>query len=175
LYGKEAGADYVIGTRENIQNKAPIIGDYGVNKSGSGDMYSKGANMLHTIRNIINNDELWRSILRGLNKEFYHSTVTTKEIEYYISDRANINLSKVFDQYLRNSALPVFEYSLDGSKLTYRWANAVAGFDMPVYVEINDAPIKLMPTQKKDVIVLTRDIQSFSVDRNFYVNSKEVK
>lgn len=175
LYGKEAGADYVIGTRDNIRNESPIIGDYGVNKSGSGDMYSKGANMLHTIRSIINNDDLWRSILRGLNKEFYHSTVTTKEIEYYISDISNINLSKVFDQYLRNSALPVFEYSLDGDKLTYRWANVVTGFDMPVYVEINGAPIKLEPTQKKDVIELTRDIKSFSVDRNFYVNTKEVK
>jgi aminopeptidase N len=174
FYGKEAGADYVIGTRKNIGNKAPIIGDYGVNSSGSGDMYSKGANMLHTIRSIINDDELWRSILRGLNEEFYHSTVTTKEIEYYISDHARINLSKVFDQYLRNSALPNFEYSIDGDKLTYRWTKVVAGFDMPVYIDINNAPIRLEPTTQKQSIELINVIKSMEVNRNFYVTNEKI-
>ena len=175
LYGKEAGADYVIGTRKNIRNEAPIIGDYDVNKSGSGDMYSKGANMLHTIRTIINDDELWRSILRGLNKEFYHSTVSTKQIEYYISDKSHINFSKVFDQYLRNSDLPSFQYSIEGERLSYRWTKVVPGFDMPVYVKIDGAPIKLAPTTSKKVIALTNEIKSLEVNRNFYVTNERIK
>ena len=100
-FGKEAAADYVIGTRRNIQNDKPIIGTYGVNQRGSGDMYYKGANLLHTLRQLVEDDELWRSVLRGLNKEFYHKTVTTKQIEEYISQRTNKDLTAFFEQYLR--------------------------------------------------------------------------
>ena len=71
-YGKEASADYVIGTRNLIQNDKPLIGNYNVNNEGSSDMYYKGSNMLHTLRQLIEDDEKWRQILRGLNSEFYH-------------------------------------------------------------------------------------------------------
>ncbi len=86
-YGSEASADYVIGTRKAIMNDRPVIGDYNVNHSGSSDMYYKGANMLHTIRTLLGDDEKWRSILRGLNKDFYHQTVTTKQIEDYLIEK----------------------------------------------------------------------------------------
>ncbi|HJN53706.1 MAG TPA: M1 family metallopeptidase, partial [Flavobacteriaceae bacterium] len=85
-FGKEASADYVIGSRRGIGNRKPIIGPYNVNKGGSGDMYSKGANLLHTLRQIAKDDQIWRQILRGLNKEFYHQTVTSKQVENYISE-----------------------------------------------------------------------------------------
>ena len=133
-YGKEAATDYVVGTRMNIQNDVPIIAPYNVNQSGSGDMYYKGGNMLHTIRHAIDNDVLFRDILRGLNKDFYHQTVTTKQIEDYISQKSKINFSKVFDQYLRNTQIPQFEYYYEGQKLFYRYAGAVAGFDLPINV-----------------------------------------
>lgn len=92
-YGKEAGSAYVRGTRAGIKNDKPIIGKYNVNDMGSGDMYPKGGNMLHTLRQIVNDDEKWRSILRGLNSEFYHQTVTTQQIENYLSDRTGLNLA----------------------------------------------------------------------------------
>ena len=109
-FGVEAGNDYVIGTRKLIRNDMPIIGQYGVNKEGSGDMYYKGGNLLHTIRNIINDDEKFRQILRGLNKTFYHKTVTTKQVEDYISKESGKDFSKIFDQYLRTTKIPVLEY-----------------------------------------------------------------
>ncbi len=71
-FGKEAGNDYCVGARKNIKNDVPIIGPYGVNKEGSGDMYFKGASLVHTIRQIINDDEKFRVLLRSLNKDFYH-------------------------------------------------------------------------------------------------------
>ena len=169
---QEAGADYVIGTRNGISNKTPIIGAYDVNKSGSGDMYSKGANMLHTIRMIIDNDEKWRAILRGLNKEFYHSTVTTGEIENYISDQADIDLSKIFDQYLRNANLPEFDYSIDGTKLTYKWKGTVAGFDMPMIVQVNDKAVRLTPTTATQTYTSPDQIVKLTLDQNFYINGK---
>ncbi|MGL6267632.1 MAG: M1 family metallopeptidase, partial [Chitinophagaceae bacterium] len=40
--GLAAGNAYVRGTRELIENERPIVGKYGVNDEGSGDMYYKG-------------------------------------------------------------------------------------------------------------------------------------
>src|SRR5690606_8757454 len=91
FYGKQAGAEYVTGTKRNIRNDKPIIGHYNVNNKGSGDMYMKGANILHTLRQLLEDDEKWREILRGLNKDFYHQTVTTKQIEDYISEKSGID------------------------------------------------------------------------------------
>ncbi len=173
LYGKEAASDYVIGTRKRIRNDKHIIGPYKVNVSGSGDMYYKGANMLHTIRQIIDNDELWRSILRGLNETFYHQTVHTSQIENYISDKSGIDFSKVFDQYLRDIRIPRLEYTIDNSKLSFRWTRVVSGFDMPVVTEINGKKVKLKPTTELQTQDLGEAIRTFSVDRNFYVESRE--
>ena len=173
-FGKDAGAAYVRGCRENIENRRPIIGTYGVNSEGSTDMYYKGGNMLHTIRQIVNNDDLWLSILRGINRDFYHQTVDTKQIEDYVSQKSGKNLQKVFDQYLRATSIPTLEYSIQKQKITYRWMDCVAGFDMPVKVRI--APGKevfIYPTTEAQTITLPGLKKgSFEVDKDFYVLSK---
>lgn len=175
LYGKKASADYVIGTRQRIQNDSPIIGPYGVNKSGSGDMYYKGANMLHTIRQIINDDELWRKILRGLNETFYHKTVHTSEIENYISDQSGIDFSKVFDQYLRDKRIPKLQYTVNNKEVGFQWINAVDGFDMPVTVDINGKKVRLSPTTEHQTLKLDRKVETFSIDRNYYIEDELIK
>ncbi|MEP6474666.1 MAG: M1 family metallopeptidase, partial [Gemmatimonadota bacterium] len=130
--GPRAGSEYVIGTRPLIQNKVPVVGRYGVQNDGSGDMYYKGGNMLHTIRQVINDDRKWRRILRGLNLTFWHQTVTGQQVQDYISRESGIDLSKVFTQYLTTVMIPVFEYKVDADVLSYRWGNVVPGFAMPV-------------------------------------------
>ena len=100
-FGKEASADYVIGTRRNIRNGSPIIGEYNVNHEGSGDMYYKGANMLHTLRQLLEDDEKWRQILRGLNKTFYHKTVTTQEIERLYKSTNRYRFICIFQSILK--------------------------------------------------------------------------
>src|SRR5678815_2362182 len=132
--GKKAGAEYTIGQRKLIRNDEPIIGAYGVNHEGSGDMYDKGANMLLTIRQLVDDDARWRGILRGLGKAFWHQTVTTRQIEDYMSTQSGLDLSRIFDEYLRTTKVPTLEYKLQGSRLSYRWANVVPGFAMPVRV-----------------------------------------
>lgn len=173
-FGKKASSDYVVGTRENIQNDKPIIGPYNVNKQGSGDMYYKGANMLHTLRQLMEDDEKWRTILRGLNKEFYHKTVTTKQIEDYISKNSGIDLTQFFDQYLRNNKIPTLEYSVKGKQLQYRYVHIVDGFDMPLKVNVNGAVNWLYPTAEWKSETLKKTVQSFGVDENFYVDSKKI-
>jgi aminopeptidase N len=147
---------------------------YGVNKEGSGDMYYKGGNMLHTIRQVINNDTLFRQILQGLNKTFYHQTVTTKQVEDYISQQSKINFSKVFDQYLRTTQIPTLEYKLNGYKLQYRYTNCIKDFRLPL--KINFKGVRwIKPTEKWQTLsIYPEGSNDFFVDANFYINTKKV-
>ena len=168
-YGKEAGAAYVRGTRKSIQNDKPIIGQYDVNNEGSGDMYYKGGNMLHTIRQIINDDEKWRQILRGLNSTFYHQTVTTQQIEEYISQQAGIDLSTVFNQYLRDTRVPTLEYYIKDKLLVYRWINCVDGFTMPIQIALDGKISNIQPKKQWQVLTLDTANPNLTIDVNYYV------
>jgi aminopeptidase N len=170
-WGKQAGSDYVIGSRKNIQNDSPIIGIYGANREGSGDMYYKGGNMLHTIRQIVNDDEKWRSILTGLNKDFWHQTVTTQQVENYISQKAGIDLSTVFEQYLRTIKIPLLQYKFDGNKISFKYDRIVPGFAMPLRVIVNGKPIAIKPTGALQTIDTNEPVKTFEIDRNYYVDS----
>ncbi|MDR7128658.1 aminopeptidase N [Algoriphagus sp. 4150] len=174
FYGKEASKEYVLGTRMAINNDSPIIGIYNVNSEGSGDMYYKGANMLHTLRQIINDDEKWRSILRGLNSEFYHKTVSTRQIENYIIQKAGINLKPVFDQYLRDIRIPIFSYNLKDGELYYRWENVVDGFEMPVKIYVDGKEMGLIPTQNWQSVDVPQKNAKISVDENYYVGTMNI-
>jgi aminopeptidase N len=175
LSGKQAGADYIVGNRRGIRNDRPIIPAYGVNDQGSGDMYPKGGEMLHTIRQIVGNDEKWRGILRGMNQTFWHQTVTGKQIEDFLSARVGVDLSKVFDQYLRTTMVPEFEYKIEGSTLSYRWANVVPGFNMQVGATVSsDGMALLHPTDAWQTVQISVPSAEFKVDRDYYVNLKNV-
>ncbi|MFK7748810.1 MAG: M1 family metallopeptidase [Kordia sp.] len=175
FYGKKASAEYVIGTRRSIANDRPIIGQYDVNHEGSGDMYYKGANMLHTIRQLIADDAKWRSILRGLNKDFYHQTVNTQQIENYISEKSGIDFSAVFDQYLRTTDIPELRYKKDGNTFAFRWKNSAATFDMPVRVAINGEFEWIAPTTNWQTKKMKNIVSTVELDPNFYVTLKEGK
>ena len=168
-FTKKEAEDYVIGCRDLVTNKTPIIGVYNVNKSGSSDMYYKGGNMLHTIRNVIDDDEKWRNILRGLNSQFRHQTVTTQQIEDYVSQQAGIDLSCVFDQYLRTTMIPELKYSIDGSELSFHFENVVEDFSVRVRVNIDGTSRWLKPTTKPQTIKLASPPKKVELNRNFYM------
>ncbi len=174
-WGKEAGADYVVGTRRAIRNDQPIIGTYGANREGSGDMYPKGGNMLHTIRQLVDDDEKWRSIIQGLQKDFWHQTVTTQQVEKYISDKAGIDLSKVFDQYLRTTDIPVLKYSIKGNDVTFWYEKAVPGFNMPLEIRVNGQRASIRPNTTPSTNKFNDPVKTFEVDRNFYVLSQKTE
>ncbi|MCX2679256.1 M1 family metallopeptidase [Galbibacter sp. EGI 63066] len=173
-YGKEASAEYVIGTRKSIRNDKPIIGQYDVNHEGSSDMYYKGANMLHTLRQLIEDDEKWRSILRGMNEEFYHQTVTTEQIEDYLCRRTEKDLSAFFDQYLRTVNIPKLQYSIDGNTLKFRYTDIVDGFDMPVQAVINTEDKWIFPSSEWKEIKTETVIDSIKIDEDFFVIPEKV-
>jgi len=169
-FGKKAGEEYIKGISHNIDNIIPIIGDYDVNdKDITGDIYSKGATVLHTLRQVINDDEKWRAILTGLNTEFYHKTVTSAEVENYISQQSGLNLKTFFNQYLRTVQIPTFEYYFEDNKFAYRWTNAVSGFDMPLKVKLDDKEQWIKPTTNW-THEYTKDTKTeLIIDSNFYV------
>lgn len=168
---KKSGDQYAQGIRKNIQNDIPIIGKYGIRNEGSGDMYYKGANMIHTIRQVINDDEKFREILRGLNKDFYHQTVTTKQIEDYISQKSGIDFSSVFNQYLRTTKIPALEYQQNGNQLKFRYANVVDDFKLPIRIN-GDQTIN--PTTEWQTIEL-HSSDSVNFDKNYFVEYHEIQ
>ncbi|MCQ4142180.1 M1 family metallopeptidase [Chryseobacterium sp. EO14] len=167
---KKSADIYAQGIRNGIQNDVPIIGKYGVRNEGSGDMYPKGASMLHTIRQIINNDAKFREILRGINKDFYHQTVTTEQIENYISKKSGIDFSSVFNQYLRTTKIPTLEYSQKGEELKFRYTNVVKNLKLPIIVD----GITINPTEQWQTVKLKKG-NPVQFSENYYIDYKKVQ
>jgi aminopeptidase N len=170
-FGTEACNAYVQGVRKNIVNDRPIIGTYNVHHEGSSDMYYKGANMLHTLRQLIEDDELWRAVLTGLNKEFYHQTVTSKQVEDYMSKKTEKDLSAFFNQYLRTTKIPKLEHSINDEEMQYRYVNVVKGFDMPIRIFVNEKEKWIFPTSEWKTENIGGNID---FDPNFYVEYNAV-
>ena len=172
LFGKKAGAEYVIGTRKEILNDIPIISNYNVNRDGSGDKYYKAANMLHLIRTIVNNDSLWKSTLQNMNELFWHQTVTSNQIENYLITSLRYDFQKVFDQYLRTTKIPNLEYHLTTNQLYFRWTNCVKDFNMPLRINDGENDVWLHPKTKWQVITYNSNV--IIPDSNFYISSNQI-
>ncbi len=172
-YGKDAADEYNFGIRKKIRNRSTMIGTYGVNKESSGDIYNKGSNLLHTIRQMINDENRFRSILRGLNDTFYHKTIDSKDVENYFSVKSAKDLSKIFDQYLRTTNIPVLEYKITEDNFSYHWANCIDGFNMPVRSVSGDW---LYPTTSWQRTSASPALsENFQADKNFYITVKKVQ
>lgn len=173
MFGEEAANDYCLGLRQNIQNDKPIIGPYGVNKEGSGDMYYKGANMLHTIRHIINNDSLFREMLRGLNTTFYHQTVTTKQIEDYMISKSGFDLKPIFNQYLTTVSIPHLKVKINEKQATASlcWTNCSDDFIMPIVIPITSNTMKI--NTKNKIFNLSKEEMKWftkeNLERRYYI------
>ena len=172
FYGKKASSEYVIGLRNKILNDSPMIGTYNVDSRGSSDIYYKGANILHTLRQVIDNDKKWRKILRGLNKEFYHQIVSSKQIEEYISKKSGRNLDAFWDQYLRTTKIPNLEYKTQGKELKYRYVNTVQNFDLPIIALINGTEVWIKPTDQWKTKKISKPIGSVKIKKDFYSKRK---
>lgn len=178
IFGKESADAYNKGTRQGIRNDKPIIPPYNVNAQGSGDMYPKAGNMIHSIRHGINDDTLFRKILRGMNKTFYHQTVTTQQIESYVSKMAGFDYSKVFDQYLRTTQIPTFEFVIasDKSSVRMRYTDCISGFNLPITLTNGTEVLRLLPTDEWKEVKLKANqaalLTTEGIENMFYVKVK---
>ena len=174
-FGEKAASEYVIGTKRSIQNDTPLIGTYNKNNRGSNDMYYKGANILHTLRQLIADDQKWRAILQGLNKDFYHQTVTSHQVETYISEKSGIHLTQFWEQYLRTTMIPNLQYTIKQNKLNYRYTDVIKGFDMPVQVKINGVLNWIQPTSAWKTLEKNGKIKTLDVQQDFLINSSLIE
>ncbi|MEM7160995.1 MAG: M1 family metallopeptidase [Bacteroidota bacterium] len=173
-YGKEAGADYVVGTRRSINNDRPIIGDYDVNSEGSGDMYYKGSNLLHTLRQIVGDDDLWRQTLRKMNEIYRHQTVSSSEIEQFMANEFNLKLNKFFDQYLRTNDIPVLEYFVQNGKIHSRWMNTVRRFSIPIEIQVGNENMTIQPKNFWTIDDLNGAEGEIKINRDYYIYARNI-
>lgn len=173
-YGKEKATTYINGLKANVDNDKPIIGQYGVNNEGSGDMYPKGALMLHTIRNIINNDDKWWAMLLKYSENFRHKIIDTQTVLAFFNKETGLDFSDVFNQYLKTTSIPELELRITNKSLEYKWNASTTPFTMPVDVFVSDKKIRLFPTtswQKLDGKV--KKLEEIKVaDDLFFINVK---
>jgi aminopeptidase N len=147
-YGYEKALQYVNGMKRNIHYDKPIIGPYGVNTEGSGDMYPKGALLLNTVRHIINDDEKWWKMLLKYSETFKHQIIDTETVIGFFNTESGMNLTPVFNQYLHYVGIPSFDMRIHKRKLEYRWRADAEGFEMPVAIEIGGKKIRLNATKE---------------------------
>ncbi len=172
MFGHDTAIQYINKKKNHIGNKKPMVGVYGVNEEGDGDMYSKGALFINTLRSIVNDDEKWWSIIKGMcDTSFKMKNVSYENVAMYFCRKTGKDLLPVFEQYLKFPKIPVFEYKLKKLKkgefeLSYRWAVDAKDFKMPVFVSTIENP--------KQVLKGTNEFQTTTVklkkETDFKVN-----
>lgn len=179
LYGKESALKYLKGIRGGIQNKEPIIGPYGVNEEGSGDMYPKGAQFLHTLRSVINNDELWWSIIYDLQVAFKHKNLNTEDVLNFMNNKSGQNLNKLFDQYLKYPSIPelIWNNRVENGNLIieYNWNTDIKDFEMPIEIIVRGKTERILVKNEKQILIYTKsNIEDVEPDKtNFYYKIKK--
>lgn len=168
FFGKEASSEYVIGLRKRIFNDRTMIGIPHLDFRGSSDIYYKGANVVHTLRQVVDNDEKWRQILRGLNKEFYHQTISSKQLEEYISRKTGRDLEPFWNQYLRTTNIPKLELKKNGKQITYRFSNVLDNFTIPVLIKVNGKEILINPTSQWKEKKIRKTVENLDVKKDYY-------
>ena len=167
-FGKEAGNDYCEGVKKSIENDIPLIGNYNVKSEGSGDIYNKGSQIIHMIRQLVDDDEKFRILLRDISKTFYHKIISTKEFEDFISLKTGKELKAFFNQYLRHTKVPKLEYKIVNNKLKFRYTNCINEFNMPLKIK-TDRVIWIYPNTQWQSIIVDKKNKKISIDRNFFV------
>ncbi len=171
-YGYEKGQQYINGCKRNVDNLKPIISDYGINKDGDGDMYEKGALLLNTLRHIVNNDEKWWSLFLKYSKTFHNKIIENNDVITFFNTETGINLTPVFNQYLKHPKIPVLERQIKKGKLQLRWKVDEPNFSMPIGIKVNGIAERITPTTEwttaKTKVKRMEDVEVMTND--FYIN-----
>jgi len=172
-YNKAFARKYIQTWAQDVENKHPIIGPYHVHKTGSTDMYYKGALMLHTLRNLIADDMRWVSLWRALQQHFKHQIVDSKEFIAYINDFLETDYSWLFDHYLRLAAPPMLVYALGFQHgiptLYYKWEQVYSDFKLPLHVRTASGVLKLYPSLEWQDVVLPDRYVEIDTERAYFL------
>jgi aminopeptidase N len=172
-YGYEKAMQYINGMQDGVRNDKPIIGKYGVNQEGSSDMYRKGALFLNTLRHIINNDATWWKMILNYSNTFRHQIIDTETVIAFFNKESGMNLTPIFNQYLKNSGIPLLEIKSTKNKLEYRWSTDVIDFKMPIDIKLRGKKIRLFPTNSwsKSDFKIKKISEIEILKNNFFINT----
>jgi len=136
MYGKDDGLKYTNGYKSKVRNQQPIIAPRSVNATPPQDMYFKGALFLNTLRSVVNDDARWWALLKDIFQHFKYQTIMTEDIVAWFNQKTKMNLTPIFDQYLRHTALPKLELKFNeaAGTVAYRWQVDEPSFAMPIRV-----------------------------------------
>ncbi|MFP9115119.1 M1 family metallopeptidase [Flavobacterium sp. RHBU_3] len=174
--GYDQAMKYIYGQRRSVENRKPAIGIFGVNKEGSGDMYFKGALMLNTMRNIVNDDAKWWKLIYNYSTTYKKQVIDTETVVNFFNKETGINLTPVFNQYLRYAKIPVLQLKLEGTILQYRWVTDEPNFAMPIEISLGSKTLRLDATNdwKKETIQATSLSDVTVADKKFYVKVEKL-
>lgn len=148
LKGYDEAMKYINGQSKNILNDKPVIGFYGVNKEGSGDMYNKGALLINTLRHIVKNDDKWWAMLLKYSETYKKQIIDTHTVIDFFNKETGKDLTPIFEQYLKHTSIPTLVLKKYKNRFQYKWQTDVPNFEMPVDVEINGVRTRLMATNE---------------------------
>ncbi|HXY25631.1 MAG TPA: M1 family metallopeptidase [Candidatus Acidoferrum sp.] len=172
-WGKEDAIKYLNGYKPKVQNLYPIIAERGVNANPPQDQYFKGALFINTLRSVVNDDAHWWKLLHDFYQHFKYKNIMTEDVVAYFNQQMGTDLTPIFNQYLRHTAIPALELKFDeaAGKVAYRWKVDEPGFAMPVRLGAKDNWQMIHATTEWQTIKTTLKKDEFAVDTDhFYVN-----
>jgi aminopeptidase N len=170
MYGRDDYLKYTNAYKSKVRNQHPIVARRGVNATPPGDQYFKGALFLHTLRSVVDDERLWRSLLRDFYQRFKYRNIMTEDVVEFFNRRTGRNLTPVFDQYLRHAAIPTLELKFDEADdtVSYRWRADEPGFNMPVRVGAKGSWQLIQPTAEWKTMKTPLKEGEFSVATELY-------
>jgi aminopeptidase N len=170
LWDRPMAERYLMSQRGNIVNQDAIVGplDVNFNNWAGSDMYYKGAWMLHTLRNAVNDDALWWKTLRSFAIDFRIKNTNTNEVIAYFNQKLGKDYTWLFDEYLRHAKPPILAYKLKkkgtATEVTCHWIAANADFALPVTAYTKTASVRLPVTTTPQKFKVDVPIDQFKFD-----------
>ncbi|MGA7241138.1 MAG: M1 family metallopeptidase [Bryobacteraceae bacterium] len=169
-WGKEDGLKYTNGYKTKVRNTRPIVAQRGVNQEPPQDQYFKGALFINTLRSVVDDDKKWFALLHDFFQHFKYRNIMTEDVVQYFNEKLGRNLTPVFDEYLRHTALPTLELKFDetAGTVSYRWKADEAAFAMPVRVGTNNRWQIVRPTTEWQTMKTPLKKDEFQVATDLY-------
>jgi aminopeptidase N len=176
-WGHDDALKYLNGYKPKVRNAQPIITEPGINREPPQDQYFKGALFLNTLRDVIDNDSEWWKLIHGAFQRFKYKSIMTGDMVAYFNQQTGMDLTPLFNQYLRYAALPTLELKFDqaAGTVSYRWKADEPAFAMPIRVGARDHWQVIKPTTTgwqtmktplaKDQFEVATDLYYVNVDK----------
>jgi aminopeptidase N len=170
MFGKADAITYLNGYKSKVRNREPVVTTCGINRTPSQDMYFKGALFINTLRSVVNDDARWWQLVRAFYGQFKYRNITTGDVQAFFNKGTGLNLTPIFDQYLKHADLPTLELLVDqsGGKVWYRWKADERGFAMPIKVGRKGAWQLITPTTDWKTMTWGLKPEAFEVATDLY-------